>query len=151
MSAQRDRANGTMPSGGPDPQGSESSVALELLRRAATLKCIAACFRDPREGLRREVLAGVEACAQPAVPLEDLARAWRDGEEEAIREAHCRLFLGSAPCPPNETAWGDARRLGGQPVDLADIRGFYRAFGFDLAPSHRDMPDCRCAAHAPTT
>ena len=123
------------------PLSAESQAALGLLRRAAMLRGVATCFRDPREGLRDGVLEALSACEPSSGPLEDLARAWRDDDEETIREGHCRLFLGSAPCPPNETAWGDARRLGAQPVELADIRGFYRAFGFDLAPSLHDMPD----------
>lgn len=124
--------------------GRRRARALELLRRAATLRAVATCFADPQPGLRDRVLAGLSACATAgacAPEIDALAAAWDRCEEGAAREAHCRLFLGAAPCPPAETSWGDARRLGGQPADLADIRGFYRAFGFDLSPAARDMAD----------
>ena len=51
---------------------------------------------------------------------------------------HNRLFEGGVTCPPNETAY--VRRDKG--VILADINGFYRAFGFEPAED---------AARNPTT
>ena len=46
-----------------------------------------------------------------------------------LEEAHVRLFGPAARCPLTETSWGDAARLLGKPAQIADISGFYRAFG----------------------
>jgi len=46
---------------------------------------------------------------------------------QSLRQAHGDLFEGSAPCPINETAY--VRRDKG--AILADIAGFYHAFGFE--------------------
>ncbi len=48
-----------------------------------------------------------------------------------------RLFEGATACPINETAY--IRRDKG--VLLADLRGFYRAFGFEPAPGRGEKPD----------
>ncbi len=50
---------------------------------------------------------------------------------------HNRLFEGGVTCPPNETAY--VRRDKG--VILADIAGFYRAFGFEPAAETGEKPD----------
>lgn len=48
-----------------------------------------------------------------------------------------RLFEGNAPCPMNETGW--IRRDKG--TILADIAGFYRAFGLELAGAAGEKVD----------
>jgi TorA maturation chaperone TorD len=71
--------------------------------------------------------AAIQACLAEArsTPLAD----WR-GE-------HTRLFDGAVACPANETAY--VRRDKG--VIIADICGFYRAFGFEPSETSGEKPD----------
>lgn len=62
--------------------------------------------------------------------VEALLSLWNQSvtdEGQSLRQAHGDLFEGSAPCPINETAY--VRRDKG--AILADIAGFYHAFGFE--------------------
>jgi TorA maturation chaperone TorD len=52
-------------------------------------------------------------------------------------DEHSRLFEGGLRCPPNETAF--VRRDKG--LILADISGFYEAFGFRPMPGSGEKPD----------
>jgi TorA maturation chaperone TorD len=52
-------------------------------------------------------------------------------------DEHSRLFDGGLRCPPNETAF--VRRDKG--LILADIVGFYEAFGFRTTPGSGEKPD----------
>jgi TorA maturation chaperone TorD len=45
---------------------------------------------------------------------------------------YSRLFLGAGLVPLREGGYGGGSRFAGQPIDIADINGFYLAFGFDL-------------------
>ena len=52
-------------------------------------------------------------------------------------EEHTFLFARQSPCPPYESAYIDA----GRGHSLADVAGFYRAFGFQIAPDAHQLPD----------
>jgi TorA maturation chaperone TorD len=54
---------------------------------------------------------------------------------------HSRLFLGAGMVPLREGGYGDGLRFAGQPFDIADLNGFYRAFGFELSTSTPNPPD----------
>lgn len=73
------------------------------------------------------------------------ARAWAGTDDEHARDEYARLFLGSARAPMRETAYGDGRRLAGRSAELADIAGFYAAFGFAMSDEDRQPPDHLCA------
>ena len=126
------------------PVGAADAEVVDLLRRAASLQRLARCFAYPAPGHHATVLELLGHASDDG-PLATLVAAWHGADEDAMRVAYSNLFLASTPCPPNETAWGDARRLTGAAAELADIQGFYRAFGFDLADDGRDMPDHLCA------
>ncbi|MCX7960644.1 MAG: molecular chaperone TorD family protein [Burkholderiales bacterium] len=125
--------------------------ARACLAWAARLKALAEAFAYPEDGHARRT---ARLFAQLA-PTEDeppslararvrAARAWAGTDDEAARDEYARLFLGGARCPMRETAYGDGRRLGGRSAELADIGGFYAAFGFAIADADRQPPDHLC-------
>jgi TorA maturation chaperone TorD len=78
-------------------------------------------------GLASDVAVAMRAATVP-----------RERSSNARHEAECaRLFDGASTCPPNETAW--VRREKGHL--LADIAGFYRAFGFRVAAASGEKAD----------
>ena len=65
--------------------------------------------------------------------------AWGSGHQHAVEADFNRLFSGPMECPPHETAYEpDIFR---RQRALADIVGFYRAFGFDLGEETRWQAD----------
>ncbi|CAG1007605.1 hypothetical protein MYXO_03610 [Myxococcaceae bacterium] len=48
---------------------------------------------------------------------------------DELEAAHERLFGGGGAVPARESAWADARAVA--PTELADVRGFLRAFGLE--------------------
>lgn len=58
---------------------------------------------------------------------------------EAIEEEFTELFMTRMLCPPYENSYGEigADKAG----TLADISGFYKAFGFSISERDSDMPD----------
>ena len=110
-------------------------LACDLLRRpsealkaslpapAAVGELIAASTLPEPRGLADTLAAALDQAAQ--TPLE----AWSD-------EFH-RLFEGAMACPPNQTAY--IRRDKG--AILADLRGFYEAFGFAPRRDTGEKPD----------
>jgi len=123
----------------------EQARALAL---ADLLFLLAELLRAPAAGARslpaadRAALSALLAAAGLASPqratalfADCLARAGR--EPAALAEAQSALFEGAAPCAANETAF--VRRDKG--ALLADIAGFYRAFGFAPAAGTGEKAD----------
>ncbi|MDE2059784.1 MAG: molecular chaperone TorD family protein [candidate division NC10 bacterium] len=69
-------------------------------------------------------------------PFQHANRLLLSTDEETLEPEHVRLFGPVARCPLYETAYGDAGRLLGRSASLADIAGFYLAFG--LCPTTGD-------------
>lgn len=122
------------------------------LKRAALLRVLAAAFAYPEAGHARRVgrLFALLPRTREEPPALELAlaraaRAWEGATEGLLRDEYARLFLGHAACTPRETAYGDGRRIGGRTAELADISGFYAAFGFALSDEDRQPPDHLCA------
>jgi TorA maturation chaperone TorD len=127
------------PTPGPSVDPGRESETIALLRRAAVLRALAWSFAYPRPGHRTALLAALEGW--DTEPLSALEAAWRAVDEDQARTAYSRLFFGNAPCPLNEVSWCSARDLSGGATELADIQGFYRAFGFELADCGRERAD----------
>ncbi len=125
--------------------------AEHLLKRATLFKTLAQGFCYPNSGHRDTVLeAGsrlqeVNHATSPSRKLtrdlRTLLHVWEHASDSQLATEYLRLFLGSAPCSLHETAYGDGRRIAGRPVELADISGFYLAFGFELTEVQPDLPD----------
>ncbi|MBF0308317.1 MAG: molecular chaperone TorD family protein [Magnetococcales bacterium] len=121
-----------------------------LLVPAAVLRWLARGFTYPHPG-------HIELLQQEATPLdrpglspesrtalEAALALLSDCTEEELAGEHIRLFTAKGVCSLHETAYGDGRRMGGQPVELADIGGFYKAFGLEPSPAQPDLPDHLC-------
>ncbi len=126
----------------------------ELLRGAALLRALAQSFSYPdpthwravAAQLRRAKPCGRHLCDRTLRrSLANAERNWSEASIDALRATYARLFLGNGPCPMRETAYGDARRMAGRAIDLADISGFYKAFGLRPSPLEPDLPDHLCS------
>jgi TorA maturation chaperone TorD len=142
-------------------QGSSRAVAPRLVRReqerervlaaAALYRVIALGFSYPEpmliNSVRQATVDLVRAVGRGAVSpvlasaLPALLRAWRATTAETLAAEHSRLFLGAGIVPLREGGYGDGMRFAGQPVDIADLNGFYLAFGFGPVPSAPNPPD----------
>jgi TorA maturation chaperone TorD len=124
----------------PAARKAQEEEILRLLQRAARLQRMARAFAYPGPGHVREVVEALATGGEDPL-LGPVLAAWRAADEGAVRAEYVRLFLGTVPCPPNETAWTPSKGLTGGAADLADLQGFYHAFGFEPAGSSREMPD----------
>lgn len=129
-----------------------SAIAIDapaaLLARADLILLAASLLRPPA-GLdrnhwsdARDALDDLIATADVHAP--DLRSALHDALTSSIELApglhsaeYHRLFEGKLLCPPNQTAY--VRRDKG--AVLADICGFYHAFGFDFRSETAEKPD----------
>lgn len=125
----------------------------ELLIRAASFKWLARGFAYPAPGHTQELermYRDLDAAARRRLPrLARQVQAALHGQRtippDELAARYLRLFLGNGPVSLHETAYGDGRRIAGRPVELADINGFYAAFGFVLSADEPDLPDHLCA------
>jgi TorA maturation chaperone TorD len=96
---------------------------------------------------RREIGDLVHALDRALLPPElgsalgSVRRIWRGISAEDLASEHSRLFLGGGLVPLREGGYGDGLRFAGQPVDIADLSGFYQAFGFGPPPVAANPPD----------
>jgi DMSO reductase family type II enzyme chaperone len=70
--------------------------------------------------------------------LADSAERARAGD---VAAEYVFLFDRGARCPPYEGAWSDAPGLAGKAAQLADVAGFYEAFGLVPAGAQPDAED----------
>jgi TorA maturation chaperone TorD len=105
----------------------------QALSRAAIYRVLAAAFAYPAPG-HADALAGSAAgAAATAAPglrpaLQALADAAGRATDAALAEGYVKLFDRQVACAPYEGAYGPPQ-LGGKAMQLADIAGFYLAFG----------------------
>ncbi|MFN7954209.1 MAG: molecular chaperone TorD family protein [bacterium] len=123
-----------------EPAGSDPT--LEALGRAALYRALAHALAYPTADRVARALASVRArlaAAPLAAPLHDalvaVAAAFERADREALAAEHVRLFGPAGGAPLHETAYGDAGRMLGRSAQLADISGFYLAYGLDPTTS----------------
>lgn len=141
----------TEPSRRSDRQGSgvgEEQEVAQALGRAAVYRLLGAAFAYP-VAWRFQELAHVAAMAAeapalaPAVrePLARFAAVAREVDPVAVAAEYVFLFDRQVRCPPYEGAYAAAREPAGKAARLADIAGFYAAFGVTPAAGQPDMED----------
>ncbi len=123
----------------------------KLLRRAALFQHLAGLVSEPDAELKERVVNGFQRLDPIGEPQENgsqqenlfvrTRRAWEQADPDKLRTDYARLFLLRSPHPLNETAYGEGRRLAGRENELADINGFYRAFGVEVSKENPDLPD----------
>ncbi len=118
----------------------------ERLERASLYRLLGGALARPRA----ERLAGLAAAAEtlaivlePAVaePLVRFAAAARETDAVAVGDEYVFLFDRDAKVPPYEGAWEDAPQLAGKAALLADVAGFYAAFGLVPGVAEPDVED----------
>ncbi|MBI2296083.1 MAG: molecular chaperone TorD family protein [Betaproteobacteria bacterium] len=121
------------------------SGSRDALRSAVVFHALAQGFLWPESGHKARVASKLAAANWPwpgrARDLNALRRAWRAASEAMLRDEYGRLFAAGGPCSPHETAYGDGRRIAGRAHELADIGGFYAAFGLTPSTANPDLPD----------
>lgn len=126
----------------------------ELLVRAALFQALARGFHyptpDQAADLRTRLDRQIAQRAQlPQTPLDRALRAarraWTEVSLPVLEAEYARLFLTGFTCPLHETAYGDGRRMAGRTAEIADISGFYLAFGLQPSAREADLPDHLCA------
>jgi DMSO reductase family type II enzyme chaperone len=126
--------------------GDEAAVRLAL-ERAAGWRLVAAAFAYPTAPRLAAVAADAGRIAAgghpPAVgrALQALATAAAGADPGAVAAEYVFLFDRQVTCPPWEGAWGDGPRLADRPTLIADVAGFYRAFGLEPAGAQPDTED----------
>jgi len=119
---------------------------LRPLLRSFVYEVLSLGFAYPEQGVierLRELLAQARDPAlragAPAERLDGLRRHLARVDRPDLESCHNALFSGSVACPAHETEYeSDAFAKTHQ---LADVAGFYRAFGLEVSGARPTMPD----------
>jgi TorA maturation chaperone TorD len=123
-----------------------TSAAVSRLAVADLLLLLSSFFKNrlrararfQERDLDAEALVGAAGFSESsATALRELLSVARNTDAEIWAAEHNRLFEAGVACPPNETAL-IRRDKGGI---LADIQGFYTAFGLRPSPVGAERPD----------
>lgn len=117
-----------------------------ILGRAARYKFLATAFASPEPSALAWLTPGhwPDVGQDPEALCDALSRfkvACAEADLSALQDEYLVLFARQVRCSPYESSYGDGRRLGGKPAELADISGFYAAFGMEPSRSHPELPD----------
>lgn len=131
-----------------DTQRSMAQQVSAALFRGAAFQVLALGFACPSSAVLTQLKARWNALLRdsrswPAGLRQPFSRTDRlllSADDETLEPEYVRLFGPAARCPLYETAYGDAGRLLGRSASLADIAGFYLAFGLHptATASHRE-------------
>ena len=124
---------------------------MKVAARAKVYQFLALAFADPNPATRARVVEGLDVARHALAVLEDAdglealeAVGWALGKlrEGEFEEAHIRCFghTAAGDCPPYEAEYGQAH-IFQKSHSLADISGFYKAFGLEPAPNLHERWD----------
>jgi TorA maturation chaperone TorD len=129
------------------PTVQEADV-VRALTRGGIYRLLGRVFGYPTPGVLAELapLAEQATEAPELTPdlrqhLAGLAVAARDADPGVLAGEHVFLFDRQVRCPPYESAYAEAPRMAGKSAELADVAGFYAAFGLTPALARPDMED----------
>jgi TorA maturation chaperone TorD len=127
------------------PDAHEEAVR-QALERASLYRLLGAAFAYPDAGGLAATAGLAEGLTGSrgdvlGARLARLAAAAREAEAAVLADEHVFLFDRASRCPPYEGAWGDAPQMAGKGALLADVAGFYRAFGLVPAVERPDVED----------
>jgi len=119
----------------------ESQVSAALLR-ASLYQFLALAFSYPAEEHRDRLTTrwrSFFSCSEGwpegvRTRLEEAVTILSDKDNLPLAPEYLRLFGPAAVCPLFETSYGAANQLLGKPARLADVSGFYLAFGVKPSP-----------------
>lgn len=122
----------------------EEAVA-RALSRAAVYRVLGGVFAYPEPGFVTSLPAAAAAAgaAAPAVvrtALDGLAAAAREAEAGTLAAAYVATFDRQVACSPHEGGYG-APQVAGKAVQLADVAGFYAAFGITPGGGRAELED----------
>jgi len=127
------------------PVDAELAVARSL-QRAAVYRLLGGAFVSPTPARLEELaLAAATAATAAAGRLRDkLARfaiAASEADPVATANEHVFLFGRQVRCSPYESAYSGLSPFGDKTARLADVAGFFEAFGVGPAAAQPDMED----------
>src|SRR3989338_8522435 len=116
------------------------------LQRAAVYRLLGGAFVSPTPARLEELaLAAATAATAATGRLRDklarLAIAASGAEPVATANEHVFLFGRQVRCSPYESAYSGLSPFGDKTARLADVAGFYEAFGVGPAAAQPDMED----------
>ena len=121
---------------------------VRALTRGGIYRLLGRAFGYPTPSVLAELapLAEQAAKAPEITPdlrqhLARLAATARDTDPGVLAGEHVFLFDRQVRCPPYESAYAEAPRMAGKSAELADVAGFYAAFGLTPAEARPDMED----------
>jgi len=121
----------------------EAPVAVALAR-AAVYRLLGGAWAYPVPAHLEELASLAESAATDpdlAPAFAAFAAAVHQADAQAVAQEYVFLFDREARCPPYEGAWGDAPQMAGKSALLADVAGFYAAFGIEPSAARPDMED----------
>jgi TorA maturation chaperone TorD len=123
--------------------GGEADVS-RALARAAIYRLLGAAFAYPTPPRLHELAVTAARAHQAGAIGEALAafaQAATGTDVETAAAEYTLLFDRQAPCVPCEGAYGEAPLMAGKSAALADIAGFYDAFGFGVGGGQWESED----------
>jgi DMSO reductase family type II enzyme chaperone len=131
-----------------DTMTSAEMAVARALGRGAIYGLLGAAFAYPLARRFQELAHGAAtAAAAPTTPeslrprLARFADAARDADPATVAAEYVILFDRQVRCPSYEGAYGAGRGLAGKGALLADVAGFYAAFGLRPAVQAPDTED----------
>ena len=117
-----------------------TALTADELRAGALLRLLALALAPPTEETRTAVVDLADALSDDEeIDAHVLATAFASVTAETLAADHHRLFGGTVALPPYESSYElDPFR---QARVLADVAGFYRAFGADVHGPAAERPD----------
>ncbi|HVR72485.1 MAG TPA: molecular chaperone TorD family protein [Vicinamibacteria bacterium] len=129
----------------PRPMRADDDAVAAALGRAGLYRLLGSALgypvADRLEEVARLSRGAAAAMAPLAEPLIRLAAAAEEADPATVAQEYVFLFDRQVRCAPYESAYVEAGGMAGKAAALADIGGFYAAFGLRPAEGQPDMED----------